>query len=344
MKIEKTIYVVDSHTEGMSTRVVVGGFPHVLGESMLEKRDYIKNNLDDLVTSIIWEPRGHDAMFTAIITPSVSSEADFGVVYRGPYTWDTMCIHGTIGVATVAVATGIVEVIEPVTKVTIDTPAGLVVAKVEIRNGNVKRVTIRNVPCFLYKGDVSIKVPTLGKVVGDIAFGGNFYFLVDNKNIKINLDEIEIDRLLDIGNKIRKNAIEQIEVVQHPNKQIKGISAVIIKGPSTHSKANCRSFFIVGRQLGRSPCGTGTCAIMASLYSNGKLNVGNEFITESILSTFFKGEIVDEINVGDFKAIIPEITGSAWITGFNTILIDSSDPLKYGFRLMDRKVKYNNEK
>lgn len=344
MKIKKIIYVVDSHTEGMSTRVVVGGFPHVLGESMLEKRSYIKNNLDDLVTSIIWEPRGHDMMFTAIITPSVSSEADFGVIYRGPYTWDTMCIHGTIGVATVAVETGIVKVKEPVTKVIIDTPAGLVVAKVEIRNGNVERVTIRNVPCFLYKGNVSIKIPTLGEVIGDICFGGNFYFLVDNRNIKINLDEIEIGKLLDIGNEIRENVFEQIDVVQHPTKQIKGISAVIIKGSPTHPKANCRSFFIAGRQLGRSPCGTGTSAIMASLYANGKLDVGNEFITESILGTLFKGKIVDEINVGDFKAIIPEITGSAWLTGFNTLLVDSSDPLKYGFRLMDRIVKYNNGK
>jgi len=338
MKLKKVIYVVDSHTEGMSTRVVVGGFPHIPGKSMLEKREYAKNNLDNLVTSIIWEPRGHDALYTAIITLPTSKEADFGVIFRGPYTWETMCGHGTIGVVTVAIETGTIEAKEPITKVTIDTPAGLVIAKAEVENGSVKRVTIRNVPCFLYKGEVLIKVPGLGEVMGDVAFGGNFYFLVDSRNIKINLDEIEVDELLKIGNKIRECAIEQIKV-QHPTKEIKGIHTVIIKGPASHSKANCRSFYILGRQIGRSPCGTGNSAIIASLYDKGKLKLGSEFITESILGTLFKGKIVEETNVGEFKAIIPEITGSAWITGFNTLLIDSSDPLKYGFRLKDRIVK-----
>ena len=181
MKVKKIIYAVDSHTEGMSTRVVVGGFPSIPGESMIEKREYTKNNLDDLVTGIIWEPRGHDAMFTAIITSPTSNEADFGVIYRGPYNWDTMCIHGTIGVVTVAIETGIVKVKEPITKVKVDTPAGIVIAKAEVENGNTKIVTVRNVPCFLYKKEVSLKIPTFGEVVGDVAFGGNFYFLVDNR-------------------------------------------------------------------------------------------------------------------------------------------------------------------
>jgi len=338
MKSKKFIYVVDSHTEGMPTRVVVGGFPHIPGKSMLEKREYVKNNLDDLVTSIIWEPRGHDDMYIAIITLPTSKEADFGVIYRGPYTWETMCGHGTIGVTTVAVETGIVEAKEPITKVTIDTPAGLVIAEAKVENGSVERVTIHNVPCFLYKEEVSIKVPGLGVVVGDVVFGGNFYFLVDSRNIKINLDEIEIDELLKTGNKIRECAIEQIKV-QHPTKEIDWIDAVLIKGLPSHPKANCRSLFMVRRHVDRSPCGTGTSALMASLYYKGRLNIGSEFITESILGTLYKGKIIKETNVGKFRAIIPEITGSAWITGFNTLLINSSDPLEYGFRLRDRIVK-----
>lgn len=157
-----------------------------------------------------------------------------------------MCVHGTIGVATVAVETGIIEAKEPITKVTIDTPAGLVIAKAEVENGSVKRVTIRNVACFLYKGEVLIKVPELGEVMGDIAFGGNFYFLVDSRNIKINLEEIEVDELLKIGNKIRECAIEEIKV-QHPTKEIKGIHAVIIKGPASNPKANCKKFLCIGK-------------------------------------------------------------------------------------------------
>lgn len=340
MKIKKMIYVVDSHTEGMSTRVVVSGFPNIKGSSMLEKRNYVKNNLDDLVTSITWEPRGHDTMFTAIITQPISDKTDFGVIYRGPYTWDTMCIHGTIGVATAAVETGIVEVKEPITKITIDTPAGIVTAKAHVENDNVKSVTVCNVPCFLYKNDVILEVPGVGKIKGDIVFGGNFYFLVDSMDIELNLvDDINIKELLELGNRIRKSATEQFGSVEHPTKNIKGISAVIIKGPSTHPKANCRSFFIVGKFLGRTPCGTGTCAIMASLYNKRQLCVGSEYITESILKTFFKGKIIEETNVGEFKAIIPEITGRAWVTGFNTLLMDSNDPLKYGFRLMDKIIK-----
>jgi len=339
MKFKRALYVVDSHTEGMPTRVVVGGFPRIYGRSMIEKMNYVKNNLDKLITSILWEPRGHDDMFVAILTSPSSEEADLGVIFRGPYAYETMCGHGSMGVTVVAIETGIIETVEPVTKVVLDTPAGLVIAKADVEDESVKSVSIRNVPCFLYKEKVSIKVPIIGEVIGDIAFGGNFYFIVDSRVLGIDLDTVEIDYLLKTGNMIREYAEKQIKV-QHPIlKEINWLDAVIITGPPSNPKANARNIFIRGRHVDRSPCGTGTSAVIASLYAKGKLKRGDEFITESILGTMFKGKIVDEIEIGEFKAIIPEITGRAWITGFNILVVHPDDPLKYGFRLRD-KIKY----
>jgi len=338
MKIEKVIYVVDSHTEGNPTRIIVGGFPQVPGETMIEKMNYVKNNLEDLLTAIIWEPRGHDDIGAAILVPPVSKEADLGVLFRGATEYLTMCGHMTIGVVTAAIETGIVRAKEPITTVTLDTPAGIITAKARIENGDVKNVTLRNVPSFLYKEECPVEVPEVGEIAGDIAFGGNFYFIVDTKKAGIDIGKIEIDKLVDIANKIRRAAELHYTVVHPLIPQINEINAVVFIAPPVHPKADGKIIYIRGTHIDRSPCGTGTSAVMAALYSKGDLKK-DVFISESILGTLYKGKIVDETRVGKFKAIIPEITGKAWIHGFNTIIINKDDPFKYGFRLREKIVK-----
>ena len=339
MRFENLISAVDSHTQGNPTRVVVGGFPYIAGKTMMEKLNYVKQNYDDLVTGILWEPRGHDDMFVAIVTPPTSPGADLGIIYRGAYDYMTMCGHGTIGAVTVAVETGLVKAQEPISTVIVDTPSGLVTTKAEIKDGAVKNVTIRNVPSFLYKRDVVIKVPDTGPVKGDLCYGGDFYFIVDSAELGLDLDRVDVDDFIKISGKVKASVVEQ-NTVQHPEiRDIKDLHGVIITGPPRHPEAHYRNFFISGTHIDRSPCGTGTCAKMASLYGRGKLRLHDEFVAESILGSIYRGKIVDETEVGGLKAIIPEFTGQAWIMGFNNLLIDPRDPFKYGFRLRGNKRK-----
>jgi len=339
MKFTNSISVVDSHTQGNPTRVVIGGLPPILGETMIEKMTYVRDNLDNLITGIQWEPRGHDDIFLTIITPPISPEADFGVIYKGQYEYFFMCGHGTIGTVTVAIETGIVKANEPFTDLILDTPSGLVSAKAEVENGTVKSVTIRNVPSFLYKKDVYVEIPEIGKIRGDISFGGDFYYITESNELGINLDKIQIEELIQIGTKI-KNAINDSITVSHPIiKEVHEIHGTIINGPPINPEADCRNLLISGTHIDRSPCGTGTCAKMAALFGRGKLKKNDKFITESILGSIYIGKIVDEAKLNNYKAIIPEITGQAWISGFNTLLFDPKDPYKYGFRLKDRIIK-----
>jgi len=339
MRFEKLVSTVDSHTQGNPTRVVVGGLPHIPGKTMMEKVKYVRENLDDLVTSILWEPRGHDDMFVAIVTPPAAAEADLGIIYRGAYDYMTMCGHGTIGAVTVAVETGLVKAQEPITTITVDTPSGLVTTETTIEGGTVKSVTIRNVPSFLYKQDVVIKVPDVGRVKGDLCYGGDFYFILDSAELGLDLDGVDIDDLIKISGKVKRFVVEQNKV-QHPEmRDIKELHGVIITGPPRHPEASCRNLFISGTHIDRSPCGTGTCAKMASLYARGKLSLHDEFVTEGILGSIYRSKIVDETEVGGLKAIIPEFTGQAWIMAFNTLLIDPQDPFKYGFRVREKIIK-----
>jgi proline racemase len=339
MRFEKSISAVDSHTQGNPTRVVVGGFPYIPGKTMMEKLHYVRKNLDDLVTGILWEPRGHDDMFVAIITPPITPGADLGMIYRGAYDYMTMCGHGTIGTVTVAVETGIVKAQEPITTVIVDTPSGLVTTKAKVEDGTVKSVTIRNVPSFLYKQDVVIQVPEVGKVRGDLSYGGDFYFILDTAELGVDLDKADVDDLTKISSTIRSSAVEQINV-QHPEiREIKALHGVILTGPPRHPEARYRNFYVSGTHIDRSPCGTGTCAKMASLYGRGELRLHEEFVTESILGSIYRAKIVGETEVGGIKAIVPELTGQAWIMGFNTLLIDPEDPFKYGFRVREKIIK-----
>jgi len=334
LRFNRVISTVDTHTAGEPTRIVVSGIPKVRGKTLGEKIEYLRNELDFVRSAIMREPRGHNDMFGAIITEPTIPEADLGVIFTDCGGYLTGCGHGSIGVATVAVELGWVKATEPSTTVLLDTPSGLVKANVHVQNGGVKGVTIRNVPSFLYEPNVQLSVPSLGDVRLDISFGGNFFALVNAGQLGIKIDPANTERLIDIGIKI-KTAINEEVKVNHPLlKYINKVELVELYGKPTHPEAHSKNIVVFGvGQADRSPCGTGTSARMAELHTKGKLKLNEEFVYESIAGTIFRGKLVEETRVGRFKAVVPEITGNAYITGLNQLVLDPDDPLKHGFLL-----------
>jgi proline racemase/trans-L-3-hydroxyproline dehydratase len=334
MKSVKTIFAIDSHTMGEPTRIVVGGVPNIPGKTMPEKKAYLEENLDFVRTAIMLEPRGHNDMFGSIFTQPTKDEADIGIIFMDGGGYLNMCGHGSIGAATVAVETGMVPVTEPVTELTLEAPAGLVKANVKVENGKAKEVSIVNVPAFLYKKDVEVDVPKVGKVLMDISFGGSFFALVKSEDLGIDICAANAQKLIEVGMDIIHAVNEQVEI-QHPTlPHIKTVDLAEIYGPAKSPDATMQNAVVFGQgQLDRSPCGTGTSAKLATLYAKGKLKMNEDFIYESILQTKFKGRVIGETKVGEFDAIIPEITGSAFITGHSQFFIDPEDPVKYGFIL-----------
>ena len=334
MKFSRSIHAVDSHTMGEPTRVVVGGVPQIPGKTMPEKKKYLEDHLDYLRTAIMLEPRGHNDMFGSIMTAACSPEADFGIIFMDGGGYLNMCGHGSIGAATIAVETGIVPMKEPVTEVNMEAPAGLIRAKVDVKNGKVQSVSIVNVPAFLYKADQQIDLPGYGKITFDISFGGSFFAIVPAKQLNIKLLPENADKLKVLGIQIRDIINKEIKI-QHPVlEHIKTVDLVEFFDETDNPKANLRNVVVFGQgQVDRSPCGTGTSAKLATLHAKGKLKQGEKFVYESIASTLFTGEIVGTTKVGDYDAVIPQITGSAYITGFCQYVIDEDDPVKHGFRL-----------
>ena len=334
MRFVKGIHTIDSHTMGEPTRIVVGGIPKIPGVCMAEKKAYLENNLDYMRTSLMHEPRGHNDMFGSIITASTVEEADFGIIFMDGGGYLNMCGHGSIGAASVAVQSGMVHVEEPYTHITMESPAGLIKAKVRVEEGKAKEISITNVPSFLYKEDVVIHVPEIGDVKLDISFGGSFFAIVSAKELGVKVEANQSDRLLKLGLQIR-DIVNHTVKVQHPEQEhIKTVDLVEIYDDPTHEDADYKNVVVFGQgQLDRSPCGTGTCAKLATLHAKGELGVDEKFVYESITGTMFKGRILETTQVGDYDAVIPEITGSAYITGFNHFVIDPEDPLKHGFAL-----------
>ena len=334
MKVSRVINTIDSHTMGEPTRIVVGGIPNIKGTTMAEKKQYLISEMDYIRTAIMHEPRGHKDMFGSAIMQPCNPDADLGVIFMDGGGYLNMCGHGSIGVVTAAVETGMVKVAEPVTEVVMDTPAGIVKAVAKVSGGLVEEVSIVNVPSFLYKGDVVVDVPKLGKLTVDISFGGSFFALVDAKDLGVEILPQNSFQLVKMGLRIRDAVNQQVQM-QHPTlSHIKTCDLVEIYSKPTHPDADYKNVVIFGEgQMDRSPCGTGTSAKLAALYAKGQQKEGEPFVYESILGTLFKGKIIGTTKVGDFDAVVPEITGSAFITGFNTLVIDDRDPVKHGFTL-----------
>jgi proline racemase len=333
MRAARYFSAVDSHTEGMPTRVITGGVPMLPGATMLERKLHFEQHLDDLRLLLMHEPRGHSAMSGAILQPPLHPDADWGVLFIEVSGLLPMCGHGTIGVATVLVETGMVEVTEPETIVRLDTPAGLVVARVAVQDGRAKSVTLRNVPAFLAARDRTVAVDGWGTIPYDMAFGGNFYAIVDAAAAGVTVDPAQADRLVACGADIMA-AIDAVERPVHPaDARISGCYHVVLHEPGRDGADARAATSIHPGWLDRSPCGTGTSARLAQLHARGAIGVGDPFVNESVLGTRFTGRIVEETEVAGVAAVVPEITGRAWITGMGQYLLDPDDPFPAGFRL-----------
>jgi len=330
---------VDYHTAGESVRVVTGGIPNIPGKTILEKRDFVRQNLDHLRTALINEPRGHDSMWACIMTPPVTDGAAFGLIFMAGGGYHDMCGHGLIGAATLAVEMGIVEAREPETEVAIDVPVGLIRVRVNVENGKARSATLQNVPSFLYKSGM-IKVPRLGELPVDIAFGGNFFAIIEAKDLGITSDATSIKEVYTSGlfEEIFQSINKQVPI-QHPEKDyIKGLGMILVSdkpiNPEAKVRDTVRNINMLGNNfIDRSPCGSGTSARVATQYAKGKLRLGETLVTESIIGSHFHAKAIKEVSVGGIKAIIPEVTGRAFVTGIHTLVIDEDDPFKYGFRL-----------
>ena len=333
MRSVRTITAIDSHTEGMPTRVVTGGVGVVPGTTMAERREYFAKHLDDLRLFLMNEPRGHSAMSGAILQPPTRSDADWGVLYIEVSGLLPMCGHGTIGVATVLVESGMVEVTEPVTKVRLDTPAGLVVVDVAVSNGRAERVTLRNVASYSHALDATVDVPGLGKVTYDLAYGGNFYAILPLEQLGIPFDRAEKDRILQAGLDIM-DAINATDRPVHPlDPGIHSCKHVQFTAPGEDGADSRNAMAIHPGWFDRSPCGTGTSARMAQLHARGELALNTDYVNESFIGTRFTGRLVEETTVGPFQGVVPTVTGRAWITGTANYLLDPDDPFPAGFVL-----------
>jgi proline racemase len=324
---------VDSHTEGMPTRVITGGVEPIPGETMLERKLYFERNMDGLRLLLMREPRGHGAMSGAILQPPLREDADWGVVFIEVSGCLPMCGHGTIGVATVLVETGRVEVSEPETVVRLDTPAGLVEAHVRVENGRARSVALRNVPSFLLGGDREVRVAGR-RLTYDMAFGGNFYAILPARSAGLEVDPARASELIERGLEVMA-AINVAEPPEHPaDPRIRGCKHVIFTEPGEDGRrSQLSATSIHPGWLDRSPCGTGTSAKLAALHARGELGVGEPFVNRSVIGTRFQGRIVEETEVGGLPAVVPEITGRAWITGSGRYVLEPDDPFPEGFAL-----------
>jgi proline racemase len=334
MKFNRTYTTVDTHTAGEPLRIVTAGIPRIPGQTILEKRRWVRDELDMVRRALMWEPRGHADMYGAYITESVSSEADLGVIFMHNEGYSDMCGHGIIALASVAVAQGLVRLTVPETQVGIDTPAGFVEAFVAWDGAQVGAVRFKNVASFLYQRDLTVTTPSFGAVTVDIAFGGAFYAYLEGAQVGLEVTPANVDTLLQLGDEV-KRAVMAATAVRHPLiPELDELYGTIVDGPPRHKGSTQANVCIFAeRQVDRSPTGTGTAGRVAQLAARGKLAEGEVLVNESIIGTVFRGRLLEKTTVGPYDAVIPEVSGSAAIIGFNQWFIDPDDPLGEGFLL-----------
>jgi proline racemase len=333
----ESLQVVDSHTQGEPTRIVVGGVPDLEGASIAEKRLYLESSRDELRTAVMLEPRGHQDMFGSILLPPMAPGADLGIIFMDSGGYLNMCGHGSMGAVTVAIETGMIKSQEPVTTVILDTPASLVTAKATVKDGRVTEVSILNVPSFALALGVEVNVPGCGSVTVDIGFGGSFFAIVDARKLPVPLavTRANKNKFLVLGPKIRDAVNAQVDI-KHPTLlHITTVDLVEFYGDAIQETARYKNIVVFGDgQCDRSPCGTGGCAKLAVMQAKGEIDVGEELLYEGLMGTLFKAQVVAVEDIeGDEQqmGIRPEITGSCAVTGFANIVLDSRDPFRDGF-------------
>jgi proline racemase len=344
MKFSRIITTLDAHTEGTPERLVISGIPPIPGRTMLEKNKYVRENLDYLRGMVVNEPRGHRNMCSAFLLPPVTEGAHFGVLFLEPGGYPTMCGHGVIAICTILLETGMLEPEEPTTEIILDTPAGVIRAEGIMRDGVAESIKFQNVPSFLYKPDVTVNVHGLGEVKVDIAYGGNFYAILPAEAVGMEITPEHSEEIILIGTKVQEAINEQVEI-RHPEQpKIDCVDFVEFSTQPTNPQATMKNAVVSPPGgLDRSPCGTGTSAKMATLYARGKLALHEPFVHESILGSLFYGELIKEVMVGKYQAVVSTIQGSAYITGMHQYVLDPRDPFPEGFFMGKRGELYGFE-
>ena len=329
-----TFSCVDAHTCGNPVRVVMGGGPQLSGASMSERRQHFLGEFDWIRTGLMFEPRGHDMMSGSILYPPTRPDCDIGILFIETSGCLPMCGHGTIGTVTVAVEQGLVRPKTPGV-LRLETPAGLVIAEYEQKGEYVESVRLTNVPGFLHSSGIEAECPGIGALKVDVAYGGNFYAIVEPQAGYRDMADFTAGQLVQMSPVLRKN-LNAKYTFQHPeNPTIKGLSHILWTGAPKAEGAHARNAVFYGdKAIDRSPCGTGTSARMAQLAAKGKLKVGDSFVHESIIGSLFTGRVKEAAKVGNYEAIVPSVEGWARVTGYNTIFIDDRDPYKHGFQVI----------
>jgi proline racemase len=348
MRLDRMIQAVDAHADGMPGRVITGGVGDVPGQTMLDKARYLHEHRDDLRRLMLREPRGYPASCCNLVLPSASPAADYGYVIMEHVEYPAMSGTNTICVATVLIETGMVEVTEPVTTFTLEAPAGLIEIRATVEHGKATSVTFRNVPAFAAHLDVPLEIPGVATVAADIAWGGMFYAIADASQFGLRLTPDEGRDIVRFGAMLTLAASEQYPVRHPVDPSLAGVTISQLSGPpsspgnhrrnavtmSTGQSSWDRAASFTGC-IDRSPCGTGTCARMATMHARGELGIGAEFRHESVIGTVFTGRLVETVRLGEVTAVVPEITGHGWITGLASYVVDPTDPFPDGFTVGD---------
>jgi proline racemase len=348
MRLSRMLTAVDLHACGEPGRVITGGVLDVPGKTMFEKMKYFQQHHDDVRLRMLREPRGYPALCANVIVSPTDPAADAGFIIMEQIEYPPMSGTNTICVATALLETGMLPMKEPVTEFVLEAPAGLVGIRADCKDGKVTRVTFKNVPAFAVHLDVKVEVPKLGTATVDVAWGGMFYVIADARQWGLQLVPDEGQDITRISEMVKAATQEQYPVVHPANPEITGPTIAQLSAPPTHPRAHCKNVVTVSTGkldwnkpstwrgvIDRSPCGTGTCAKMATLHARGRLALNDEFCHEGILGTLFTGKLIEETQLGPHRAVVPTIGGTAWITGISHFVVDPSDPFPDGFKIGD---------
>lgn len=334
MKARKLFRTVETHTLGQPTRNVVSGFRHVPGKTMAEKYVYMKRHEDWFRKLLTYEPRGSDIMSGTLITEPCTPGTDVGVLYFEASGWMPMCGHDTMGVTVALIESGIVEVHEPVTSISLDTAAGVVTVEAKVLDGVVREVSFLNAPALVLNRNAAVETREYGKLILNISWGGNVYAILPAEQIGLSIEPKTCGQLIEAARSIGADINEQVEICHPEFAFVDCVTHIQFSGPPKGAEADIQNCVVaLPKVIDRSPCGTGTSAKAAVLFEEGKLKVGDSFIHESVIGSQFKCQIAEELTVGGKKAIRPRVTGNACVIGFAAWVLDPKDPFPEGFML-----------
>jgi proline racemase len=328
--LRRTLTTIDAHAAGEPLRIVTSGIPPLRGVTILERRREMLEQHDHLRRVLMYEPRGHADMYGAVLTPPVTPEADYGVLFMHNEGYSTMCGHGIIALTTALIETGQFPAEGDAASIGYDTPAGFVRARARVEDGRVREVAFENVPSFVYAGAVEVKIHSLRYSV-PVVFGGAFYAIAPSGMWGLNVQPDQIRELIDLGMAVKHAVEAEIDVVHPLEPELRDIYGTIITGDPLEEGEQRNVTIFADGEVDRSPCGTGTAGRLAWLYANGELALNEPYRHESIIGTVFAGRVLRETRVGDYAAVVPEIAGQAFLTGYHTFIVEPDDPLNTGF-------------